>query len=507
MLSEKKNDGTHIVILGASGDLTRRKLLPSLFHLYCEKLLPEGFLITGCGRTLWSHDDFKREMEEAVRLSTKGSSEGDGDFARQWKAFSQKLNYCHLQYSEMESYSALAKHLNDLDGSQEELDETCGSGCRLNGPGRNRVFYIALPPTLYTDVAQGLGESGLAREEDGQWVRFVLEKPFGTDLDSARSLNSHLAQYFSEDQIFRIDHYLAKDTVQNILVLRFGNEIFEHLWNRQYVDKVVITAAESLGVGSRAGYYELSGVLRDMFQNHMLQLLALTAMEPPVSFNEKHVRDEKVKVFDSLRPFDLENIKEQLLLGQYIAGEIDGEPVVGYREEDGVHERSCTPTYAKMKVFVDNWRWKGVPFYLCSGKRMKEKRTEVAIHFKPVPMTMFRHSENKKIPPNRLVLGIYPEQKISMEFQTKVPGSKVTLQNSSMDFCYEGGQKSRPVDAYETVLLDCLAGDQLLFWRQDGVEACWKFMTPILGHADTCNINDDKLTFYKAGTRAPCGKN
>jgi glucose-6-phosphate 1-dehydrogenase len=506
MLSEKKNDGTHIVILGASGDLTRRKLLPSLFHLFSENLLPEGFLITGCGRTLWSHEDFKREMKEAVSISTKKNGERSADFDRQWDSFSAKLHYCHLQYGETESYTALARHLSDLDGSKKDLDETCGSGCTLKGPRRNRVFYIALPPTLYKDVAQGLGESGLATEEENQWVRFVLEKPFGTDLDSALSLNSHLAKYFSEHQIFRIDHYLAKDTVQNILVLRFGNEIFEHLWNRQYVDKVVITAAESLGVGSRAGYYEHSGVLRDMFQNHMLQLLALTAMEPPVSFNEKHVRDEKVKIFNSLRPFDLLNINNQLFLGQYKAGEIDGESVIGYREENGVHERSCTPTYAKMKVFVDNWRWKGVPFYLCSGKRMKEKRTEVAIHFKPVPMTMFRHSENEKIPPNKLILGVYPEQKISMEFQTKVPGSKVTLQSSEMTFCYDDSMKKRQVDAYETVLLDCLAGDQLLFWRQDGVEACWKFMTPILGHSDTCNINDDKLTFYEAGAYEPCGK-
>jgi glucose-6-phosphate 1-dehydrogenase len=504
---EIPQDPSLIVIFGATGDLTSRKLIPALFSLYRRGYLPSHFGITGCGRTPMTDVSFRAMMRDAAVQpddsviqpddSAIKSARGDS-LATQWDVFEKMLFYHHVDYSDHETYESLALRLSEID---KEL--------KTEG---NKIFYVALPPFLYPAVARGLGKSGLSTPIPGEvrgveskcpWARFVVEKPFGSDLETAIELDEEIHKHFKESEIFRIDHYLAKETVQNILVLRFANEIFGHLWNRQYIDKVVITAAESLGVGHRAGYYEESGVLRDMFQNHMMQLLALTAMEAPVSFNEKHVRDEKAKVFHSLRPFDPAKIDELLKLGQYGAGTVNGEKVKAYREEDGVDSHSCTPTYGRMTVFVDNWRWHGVPFHLCSGKRLSSKKTEVVIHFKSVPMTMFRSTEEGFIPPNKLILGIYPDQKVSLAFQTKTPGSKVCMRPAKMSFNYDEGFGAPSLGAYETVFLECLIGDQLLFWRQDGVEACWKFMTPILGRADTCNINGDSLSFYASGSDGP----
>jgi glucose-6-phosphate 1-dehydrogenase len=332
----------------------------------------------------------------------------------------------------------------------------------------------------------------------------VVEKPFGRDLNTARELNSAIREYFHEHQVFRIDHYLAKETVQNVLVLRFANAVFEPLWNRNFIDRVEITAAESLGVVNRAAYYEESGVIRDMFQNHMMQLLALTAMEPPSIFEAEPVRDEKIKVFKSLRPLSPERFAENVVLGQYGPGVVHGQEVPGYRQERGIDPSSITPTFARLRAYVDNWRWQGVPFYLTSGKAMAEKRTEIVIHFKPVPHSLFRDTLGLSISPNILTLGIYPDEKINLTFQTKVPGAKVCLRSVTMDFHYHQDHTSPILDAYEKAILDTILGDQTLFWRQDAVEACWAYFDPILSRCDEiCADEESGLLPYPAGSRGP----
>ena len=350
-----------------------------------------------------------------------------------------------------------------------------------------------------------IGRAGLsAGMTDGNgWSRIVVEKPFGTNLETAVDLDRSLHEYFKERQIFRIDHYLAKETVQNILMFRFANTLFEPIWNRRYIDHVVITATETLGVEHRAGYYERSGVLRDMFQNHMMQLLALTAMEPPSRFEDELVRDEKTKVFRALRPFPVEHLQDYLVLGQYAAGTIEGKPVPAYREEPDVAPNSITPTFAMMKVYLDNWRWQGVPFYMTSGKRLATKSTEIAIQFKTVPYSMFRHVLGEAILANRLTLGIHPEEKITLSFQTKNPGARVCLRTVTMDFHYDQNYTGPILDAYEKVLIDCMLGDQMLFWRQDSVERCWSFLTPILNECETCGDREQMLHFYKSGGPGP----
>jgi glucose-6-phosphate 1-dehydrogenase len=350
-----------------------------------------------------------------------------------------------------------------------------------------------------------LGEAGLSNEgEQGKgWARLVVEKPFGRDLESAMDLDRSLHEHFREHQIFRIDHYLAKETVQNISMLRFANAIFEPLWNRRYIDHVSIIALESLGVEHRAGYYEEAGVLRDMFQNHMMQLLALTALEPPSLFEADVVRDEKTKTYRSLRPFPVDDLQEYLVLGQYGAGRVEDRRVPAYRDEPGVDPQSLTPTFAMMKVFLDNWRWQGVPFYLTSGKRMARKVTGITIRFKEVPHSMFRNVIGSDIQANRLTLGIHPDEKISLVFQTKYPGAQVRLRSVNMDFNYHHNYEGPVLDSYGKVLLDCMIGDQMLFWRQDGVELCWGFLTPILSECEACADREQMLHFYEAGSWGP----
>jgi glucose-6-phosphate 1-dehydrogenase len=483
-LAPERSDPCSIVIFGATGDLTARKLIPALFDLYVNNGLPDPFVIVGCGRTPLDDGQFRNRMEDALRTSGKLDSS-------KWAAFSAALHYQAIDYENSQSFLNLAESLRNLD------DQYHTRG--------NRIFYIALPPKVYASVAKFVGQAGLSTEASNGngWARIVIEKPFGTDLETARKLDRSLHAHFNEHQIFRIDHYLAKETVQNILMFRFANSLFEPIWNRRYVDYVSITATETLGVEHRAGYYEQAGIIRDMFQNHMMQLLALTAMEPPSRFEANLVRDEKGKVFQSLRPFAIDSIKNYLVLGQYDKGTINGQSVPAYRSETGVSPQSLTPTFAMMKVFLDNWRWQGVPFYLTSGKRLAQKISEIAIQFKPVPHSMFRRTLGEGIIANRLTLGIYPEEKITLTFQTKNPGAVVCLRSVTMDFRYDQSYTGPVLDAYEKVLIDCMLGDQMLFWRQDGVERSWAFLTPILNECETCNDRADLLHFYESGSAGP----
>jgi len=481
-------DPCMIVIVGASGDLTARKIVPALFNLYLNDGLPVPFLVVGCARTKLSDQEFRDKVKNA--LLTAGTLDES-----KWDSFAQLIHYQPLDYKEPSSFSTLAGFLRKLD--------------KKYGTGGNRVFYLAIPPSLYKSTAQMIGPAGLSIEGEKKngWSRIVVEKPFGRDLDTAIDLDRSLHEHFQEHQIFRIDHYLAKETVQNILMFRFANAIFEPIWNRRYIDHVSITAAETLGVEHRAGYYEQAGVLRDMFQNHMMQLLALTAMEPPSLFEASRVQDEKVKVYRSLRPFPTGDLNDYLVLGQYGAGSIDGKidrkRVPAYRDEPGINPESLTPTFAMMKIFLDNWRWQGVPFYLTSGKRLAKKLTEIVIQFKEIPHSMFRQTLGEQITANRLILGIYPDEKISLTFQTKNPGAKVCLRSVTMDFQYDQNYTGPILDAYEKVLLDCMLGDHMLFWRQDGVELCWSFLTPILKECETCANRGENLLPYDSGTWGP----
>jgi glucose-6-phosphate 1-dehydrogenase len=483
-ITPKPNDPCTIVIFGATGDLTARKLMPALFDLFQNSGLPKQFKIVGCGRTDWDDDAFRNRMREALSQGGKG-------IGGHWDTFGPRLFYCRVDYRDPQSFHGLADRLRALD---RKID-THG----------NRLFYIALPPGLYEPVAENIGQAGLSREHDTDngWARLVVEKPFGTDLASAKQLNRNVREHFSENQIFRIDHYLAKETVQNILMFRFANAIFEPIWNRRYIDSIIIQSTETLGVEHRAGYYEQSGVIRDMFQNHMMQLLALTAMEPPARFEADPVRDEKIKVFRGLRPFPVESIEDYLTLGQYASGRIGGESVPAYRSESGVDPASLTPTFASMRLYLDNWRWQGVPFLITSGKRLAEKRTEIIVQFKRVPHAMFRRALEARISANRLVLGIYPEEKITLSFQTKNPGAVVCLRTVTMDFHYHQNYSGPVLDAYEKVLLDVMQGDQTLFWRQDGLEHSWAFLTPILSECENCVGRENRLHFYPAGSWGP----
>jgi len=483
-VAPEPSDPCTIVIVGATGDLTARKLIPALFNLYLNDGLPQPFQIVGCGRTRMDDIEFRNKMESALKDAAMLDR-------NRWPAFSSALHYRPIDYEDLTSYSNLAESLRDLD-------------IRHNTLG-NRIFYIALPPVLYKTVAQMIGRAGLSSERTNGngWSRIVVEKPFGVDLETAMDLARSLQEHFSEHQIFRIDHYLAKETVQNVLMFRFANSLFEPIWNRRYVDHVSINASETLGVEHRAGYYEQSGVLRDMFQNHMMQLLALIAMEPPSHFEADLVRDEKSKVFGALRPFPIDDLQTHLVLAQYSAGQIDNKPVPAYRKEPDVDPNSLTPTFAMMKVFLDNWRWQGVPFYMASGKRLVRKRTEIAIQFKTVPHSLFRHILGETIVANRLTMGIYPEEKITLTFQTKNPGARVCLRTVTMDFNYQQSYAGPILDAYEKVLIDCMLGDQMLFWRQDGVERSWSFLTPILDRCEGCNDQQDMLEFYPAGSAGP----
>lgn len=469
-----------LVIFGGSGDLTRKKIGPALYQLHQHRLLPESFFILGTSRTGWSTDQFREQMRSAV----KAAMPRDFDDPL-WEELAAKIYYSPIDYGMKESYlGSLKEALSPL----EKKHQT----------GGNRIFYLAIPPTLYEKVILNLGVSDLSKEEGG-YTHIVIEKPFGRDLESAKKLNGLLQNFFQESQIYRMDHYLALETVQNILMFRFANSIFEPLWNQRYIDHIQITAAETLGIEQRAGYYEEAGVLRDMFQNHIFQLLTLTAMEPPAAFSAEPVRDERAKAFRSIRPFPLNELNDCVVIGQYGKGEINKTPVPGYREEAGVSKTSITPTFAAMKLWIDNWRWNGVPFYLRSGKRLSKHKTEISVHFKPVPYMMFSNTLDAPIEPNTLVLRVRPDEGMNLILQAKTPGSEVCLESLSMDFSY---QKDVLMDAYEWVLLNCMHGDQLLFVREDGVEETWALLTPVIEKLEA-TTEVKKFPNYAAGSSGP----
>jgi glucose-6-phosphate 1-dehydrogenase len=471
-----------LIIFGASGDLTQRKIIPSVYRLQRNGLLPEHFFILGTSRTEMTPDQFREKMRAAVQ----------GAFPQEfgesfWKGFAASLYYAPVDYGSKESYRrSLREKLRQL----EKKHQT----------GSHRIFYLAIPPSLYETVILNLGATDLSRGRQG-YTHVVIEKPFGRDLESARRLNHSLRNSFQENQIYRIDHYLALETVQNLLMLRFANSIFEPLWNRRYIDHIQITASETLGVEHRAGYYEQSGVIRDMFQNHMFQLLALTAMEPPATFAAEGVRNEKLKVLSSIRPFPLDSLDAYAVIGQYGRGEMNGKPVPGYREEEGVSKKSTTPTFAAMKVLIDNWRWNGVPFYLRSGKRLAKRKTEISVHFKPVPHLMFASTFNEPVEANTLILRVRPDEGMNLILQAKNPGSLTCLRPVSMDFSY---QDDVLMDAYEWVLLNCMHDDQLMFVREEEVEQTWALLTPLIPRLESASTPEE-FPNYPAGSSGPKG--
>jgi len=471
-----------VVIFGASGDLTKRKLLPALYNLADQHLLSPGFSVVGFARTEKSHEVFRDEMRESVdRFSETGPANKDV-----WDSFAQGLFYISADPRSAEGYAKLSDLLAQID--------------RERGTAGNRVFYLSTPPSLYGPIIAQLGAAGLAKPATG-WTRIIIEKPFGKDLDTAVALNKEVAAVFDEEQVYRIDHYLGKETVQNIMVHRFSNGIFEPLWNRQYIDHIQITAAEAVSVEDRGGYYEEAGALRDMIQNHLLQVFTLVAMEPPVSMDSESIRDEKNKVMMAVRPIKIEEIDRVAVRGQYGAGSVGGKPVIAYRSAKGVNPESNTETYAALKLYIDNWRWADVPFYLRSGKSMPRRVSEVAIQFKRAPHMLFKGAANQ-LEPNVMVLRIQPDEGISLKFGAKQPGQAVRIRQVNMDFEYGTSFARKSPEAYERLLLDCMLGDATLFARRDMVERGWALITPILEYwKNTKPINP--FPNYEAGTWGP----
>jgi len=479
-LFEGSLDPCMVIIFGATGDLTATKLMPALYNLFLRGGLPSPCCVVGCARTRLSDQEFQERMAEAVK-------EAGLDLSR-WQDFAAALHYVPLDYASSSDYDS-------LDGFLKNQEEKHQIG--------NRLFYLAVPPSLYGTISQELGRAGLASQGERHWVRLVVEKPFGRDLATAQELNRVLQAHFRESQIFRIDHYMAKETVQNIIIFRFANAIFEPLWSRNYIDSIGITAAETVGVGSRALFYEETGVLRDMFQNHMMHLLAVTAMEPPSLLEAERVRDEQLKVFRSLKPLAFPELGEDIILGQYGPGTVTDQEVPGYRAEPQVSPDSLTPTFAALRVYVDNWRWRGVPFFLVSGKRLQAKITRIVIQFKEVPHSLFKSVHLGEIAANRLILGIYPEEKITLIFETKNPGAVTCLRRVTMDFPYYADYRGPVMEAYEKSLIDAIQGDLMLFWRQDAVEECWSYFSPVIEGCESCADLSSRLHPYPAGSWGP----
>src|SRR5216110_2094011 len=462
-----------VVIFGATGDLTHRKLLPALYNLAADGELPPAVTVIGFARREKTDEDFRREMEEAVRKFSRQTVRDEI-----WKAFGQSIFYHQSDFSDEAGFKTLAERLDKID--------------KERGTRGNRLFYFAVAPDQFEPILKHLKAVGLNKACEGSWARVIIEKPFGSDLASARELNRVVSDSFSEEQTYRIDHFLGKETAQNILVLRFANAIFSPLWNTHYVDHVQITAAETLGVGTRAGFYERAGALRDMVQNHLLQLLCLVAMEPPTDLAADSIRDEKVKVVRSLRRWSRNEIDANVVRGQYTAGAIHGEPVAGYRQEQNVNPDSQTETFVALRLFIDNWRWADVPVYLRVGKRLPKSETDISIHFKKAPAVLFNKDLHDL---NVLVIRIQPDEGISLRIHAKVPGTSFRIEPVKMDFHYGTSFGKPSPEAYERLLLDAMSGDATLFARSDEVEEAWAFIDPI---EEAWHANDaaPELYFY-----------
>lgn len=472
-----------VVIFGASGDLTSRKLVPALYNLALANLLPAEFAVVGVARRPLEAGQFREKLRtDAERFSRTAPLR-----PALWDSFAGSVSYLSGDPGDLATYQRLRGRLAEIDDQQ--------------GTAGNRLYYLATPPSLFPVIVQRLGEAGLnIGARPSAFARLVVEKPFGRDLASAQALNRQIWQAFDEDQLFRIDHYLGKETVQNLLAFRFANRLWEPVWNAQHVDHVQITVAESLGVEGRGPYYEEAGAFRDMIETHMLQLLALVAMEPPISSKGDAVRDETVKVLKALRPFSTQEVAEWTVRGQYEAGWVDGRPVPPYREEPSVDPNSTTETFAALRLFIDNWRWAGTPFYLRHGKRMPSRLTEIAVQFKPAPHLPFASDDTAGLEPNVLVLRIQPDEGITLRFGAKVPGMAMQIRSVNMDFLYGSSFLLQSPDAYERLLLDCLLGDHTLFTRADAVEAGWRFATPILEGWQTVTLPPAP---YPAGSWGP----
>jgi glucose-6-phosphate 1-dehydrogenase len=477
---ERPGDPCAIVIFGATGDLTKRKLLPSLYNLRANGLLPRDFALVGIARKTCDDEAFRDLMSKEIReFATRPVDE------KLWSDFRARLHCVSGDLDDPGTFRRLADRLAELD--------------REHATGGNVLFYLAVPPEAFGGLVRRLGEAGLAKEEGGRWRRVVIEKPFGRDLDSARALNEELRAVLREHQLFRIDHYLGKETVQNIVAFRFANGIYEPVWNRRYIDHVQITVAEELGVEGRGAYYETSGVLRDIVQNHIFQLLALVAMEPPSSLGAEAVRNEKVKVLEAIRPMQPEEILKATVRGQYGEGFVAGKKVPGYRTEKSVAPSSKTDTYAALKLSIENWRWAGVPFYVRSGKRLARRDTRIVIEFKRPPLLLFQDLL-EDIEPNRLELLIQPEEAIAIRMKAKRPGP-MFLENVKLDFSYKDFGPQPAATGYERLLYDCMVGDATLFHRYDSVEVAWRIATPVLDLWASLPARD--FPNYAAGSWGP----
>jgi glucose-6-phosphate 1-dehydrogenase len=479
---ERGADPCTVIIFGASGDLTKRKLIPALYRLTQERLLPAEFAILGFSRSPMSHEEFRAKMKDAIVTYSEAKRVDEAV----WQSFAQGLYYISGDINDPDCYQRMSELLDQID--------------RERGTAGNRVFYLSVAPSLYSEAIEQIGAAKMARPKEGSWTRIIIEKPFGHDLESAKQLNQDVAKVFDEEQVYRIDHYLGKETVQNLLVFRFANGIFEPIWNHRYIDHVQITNAEAIGVEGRGGYYETAGVLRDMIQNHVFQVLSLVAMEPPISLSANAVRDEKIKAMQAVRPIPVELVSENVVRGQYGPGSVGGKEVPGYRQEPDVNPESATDTYAALKLYFDNWRWAGVPFYIRSGKRLPKRVTEIAIHFRQAPHLLFRNIPSQQLEPNVLVVRIQPDEGITLRVGAKVPGQITRIRWVNMDFRYGASFGVSSPEAYERLLLDCILGDSTLYARRDMTERGWEIVMPIL---EAWQSTKPDFPNYEAGTWGP----
>jgi glucose-6-phosphate 1-dehydrogenase len=471
-----------MVIFGASGDLTKRKLIPALCNLASDELLSKQFAIVGFAANDYNTETFRKMLTDEIPKYSGAPID-----QKLWNWFTERIYYVKGDFSDTQAYQRLKEQIEQADKQHNTLG--------------NKFFYLAVAPRFFSPIVKQLGEAGLTKEENGQWARVIVEKPFGHDLESAKQLNQDLKQVLTENQIYRIDHYLGKETVQNLMVFRFSNNIIEPLWNRNYVDHVQITAAETVGVEHRGGFYETAGALRDMVPNHLFQLLTMTAMEPPISFDADEVRNKQAEVLHAIQPFGPEEVLTCMVRGQYGEGTVDGQRVVGYRSEPDVARDSNTETFVALKLQIDNWRWAGVPFYLRTGKRLAQRETEVVIQFRRTPFVLFRNTSVRNLETNRLVVHIQPDEGISLSFGAKVPGSVMKLGLVNMDFDYATYFGSEHSTGYERLLRDCMVGDATLFQRADMVEAGWSVIQPILDVWHALPARD--FPNYMAGSWGP----